>query len=55
MNEHNQRMWALKHAISQYERYAMMSIEQSDKVMYRRKADKCRDELNLLLKDVDLE
>jgi hypothetical protein len=63
MNPLNERIRILERCISLYERYAMMSIEQSDKVEYRRKAmeyrrkameyrrkaNRCRDERDLLL------
>jgi hypothetical protein len=49
MNPLNERIRILERCISVYERYAMMSIEQSDKVEYRRKANRCRDERDLLL------
>ena len=52
MNQHNETMRILKHSISQYERMSMLATRSSDKWMYKRKADKCRDILNQMLSEV---
>lgn len=54
MNLENEMIRVLQQSISHYERMAMMSNRSSDKWMYKRKADQCRDELNYLLRGVDL-
>ncbi len=53
MNPLNERIRVLKNSVHHYEKMAMLSNRSSDKWEYSRKADKCRDELNLLLKDIE--
>lgn len=55
MNLENEMMRVLKHSISHYEKMSMLARSSSERAEYKQKADKCRDELNILLKDVDLE
>ena len=50
MNLENETIRCLQQSISQYERMSMLSNNSSEKWEYKRKADKCRDELNILLK-----
>ena len=51
MNLENEMMRVLKHSISHYERMSMLARSSSERTEYKEKADKCRDELNYLLKN----
>jgi len=51
MNLENETMRVLKHSISHYERMSMLARSSSERAEYKRKANQCRDELDLLLKN----
>ena len=51
MNLENEMMRVLKHSISHYERMSMLARSSKERTEYKEKADKCRDELNYLLKN----
>lgn len=51
MNLENEIMRVLKHSISHYERMSMLARSSSERTEYKQKAEKCRDELNYLLKN----
>lgn len=51
MNLENEIMRVLKHSISHYEKMSMLARSSSERTEYKLKADKCRDELNYLLKN----
>ena len=49
MNLENEIMRVLKHSISHYERMSMLARSSKERAEYKDKANRCRDELNLLL------
>lgn len=58
MNPENEMIRALTHTISEYERMQMAATLSNDRQkadIYKRKAERCRDELNYILRSVDLD
>ena len=51
MNLENETMRILKFSITHYEKMSMLARSSGERIEYKRKADKCRDELNYLLKN----
>jgi hypothetical protein len=51
MNLENEIMRVLKHSISHYERMSMLARSSSERAEYKQKANRCRDELNFLIKN----
>ena len=44
----------IKTSISHYEKMSMLARSSSERIEYKQKAELCRDELNLILKEVDI-
>ena len=53
MNPTNETIRILKTSISHYEKMSMLARSSSERIEYKQKAELCRDELNLILKEVD--
>ena len=51
MNLENETIRILTHSISHYERMSMLARSTSERADYKQKAERCRDELNYLLKN----
>ena len=54
MNPTNETTRILKTSISHYEKMSMLARSSSERIEYKQKAELCRDELNLILKEVDI-
>ena len=51
MNLENETIRILTHSISHYERMSMLARNSNERAEYKQKAERCRDELNYLLKN----